>query len=86
MRLPSFSVILVFVVLVIAGAGIVPLVSLQYKPTEKGKTLTVSYSWSGASARVIEAEVTSKLEGVISTLPGINEISSITRSEERRVG
>ena len=78
MRLPSFSVILVFVVLVIAGAGIVPLVSLQYKPTEKGKTLTVSYSWSGASARVIEAEVTSKLEGVISTLPGINEISSIT--------
>lgn len=78
MRLPSFSVILVFVVLVIAGAGVLPLVSLQYKPTEKGKTLTVTYSWSGASARVIEAEVTSKLEGVISTLPGISEISSVT--------
>lgn len=78
MRLPSFSVILVFVVLVVAGAGVMPLISLQYRPTEKGKTLSVAYSWSGASARVIEAEVTSKLEGVISTLPGISEISSVT--------
>lgn len=78
MRLPSFSVILVFVVLVVAGAGVIPLISLQYRPTERGKTLSVAYSWSGASARVIEAEVTSKLEGVISTLPGISEISSVT--------
>lgn len=85
MRLPSFSVILVFVVLLVAGAGIMPLISLQYRPTEKGKTLTVSYSWSGASARVIEAEVTSKLEGIISTLPGINDLSSVTSRGSGRI-
>ncbi|MDD2419051.1 MAG: efflux RND transporter permease subunit [Bacteroidales bacterium] len=76
MRLPSFSVILVFVVLVVVGAGVAPLLSLQYKPTEKGSNLSVSFSWSGASARVIEAEVTSKLEGIVSTLKGVREVSS----------
>jgi len=78
MRLPSFSVILIFVVLVIVGAGLTPLLSLQYKPTEKGRNMSVSYSWQGASARVIEAEVTSKIEGIISTLAGIEEISSVS--------
>ena len=34
-RLPAFSVILVFVVLSIAGAAMIPLLSLQYTPTEK---------------------------------------------------
>ncbi len=76
MRLPSFSVILIFVVLVVAGAGIAPLLSLQYQPSEKGYNLSVSFTWSGASARVIESEVTSKLEGVVSTLKGVKEISS----------
>ena len=81
MRLPSFSVILIFIVLVIVGAGLTPLLSLQYKPTEKGRSISVSYGWQGASARVIEAEVTSKLEGVISTLEGIEEISSLSSKD-----
>ncbi len=81
MRLPSFSVILIFVVLVIVGAGLTPLLSLQYKPTEKGKNLSISYNWQGASARVIEAEVTSKLEGVVSTLAGIKEITSFSSKD-----
>ncbi|MHC1780744.1 MAG: efflux RND transporter permease subunit [Bacteroidales bacterium] len=81
MKIPSFSVILIFVVLVIVGAGIAPLLSLQYSPTVKGKNLTVSYSWPGASARVIESEVTSKLEGVVSTLSGIGDITSNSSKE-----
>lgn len=82
MRLPSFSVILIFVVLVVVGAGIAPLLSLQYSPTVKSKNISVSFSWPGASARVIEAEVTSKLEGVISTLSGVGDITS-TSSKDR---
>ncbi len=78
MRVSPFSVILIFVVLVIAGAGIMPFLSLQYNPTIKGKNISVSYSWPGASARVIESEVTSKLEGVIATLSGVGDISSNT--------
>ncbi len=81
MKLPSFSVILIFIVFVIVGAALTPLLSLQYKPTEKGKNLSVSYNWQGASARVIEAEVTSKIEGIISTLAGIEEISSLSSKD-----
>jgi len=70
MRLPPFSVILLFAVLVIAGMGITPLLNIQYSPTTKQKNLTVGFSWGGASAKVIESEVTSKLEGVISSVSG----------------
>jgi len=81
MKLPSFSVILVFVVLVVIGAGIMPLLNIQYTPTFKQKSMSVSFFWSGASARVVEAEVTSKLEGVISMVAGVGDISSVSRKD-----
>ena len=49
-RLPSFSVILVFVVLIVMGAGVVPLLNIQYEPTQKQNSLSVSFSWADASA------------------------------------
>ena len=78
-RLPAFSVILVFAVLTIVGAGMLPLLSLQYSPSTKEGELNVLYSWDGASARLIEGEVTSKLEGLIASVSGIKQVSSITR-------
>jgi multidrug efflux pump subunit AcrB len=39
----------------------------------------VSYRWADASARVIEQEVTSKLEGLFSSVKGIKEVSSVSR-------
>jgi len=81
MKLPSFSVILVFVVLVVIGAGIMPLLNIQYTPTFKQNSMSVNFSWSGASARVVEAEVTSKLEGVISMVAGVGDISSVSRKD-----
>lgn len=81
MRLPPFSVILVFVVLVIMGAGIMPLLNIQYTPTIKERSMSVSFSWNGASARVIEAEVTSKLEGIISSVAGIGNVNSVSRKD-----
>ncbi|MFA5849397.1 MAG: efflux RND transporter permease subunit [Bacteroidales bacterium] len=79
MRLPPFSVILVFVVLVVMGAGIMPLLNIQYYPTIREKNMSVNFSWPGASARVVEAEVTSKLEGVISSVSGVGEVRSVSR-------
>ncbi len=40
MRLPAISVILIFVVMVVIGVGITPLLNIQYTPTEKRKNLT----------------------------------------------
>ncbi len=78
-RLPAFSVILVFVVLSIAGAAMIPLMSLQYTPTEKKSGLTVTASWSGASAKLVESEVTQVLEGLASSIEGVGSVSSVSR-------
>lgn len=78
-RLPAFSVILVFVVLSVAGAAMLPLLSLQYTPTEKRSSLTVTASWNGASAKLIESEVTQVLEGLASSVEGVGSVSSVSR-------
>jgi multidrug efflux pump subunit AcrB len=40
--------------------------------------LSVSYNWPDASARVIEQEVTSRLEGLFSGVKGVKEVLSIS--------
>jgi multidrug efflux pump subunit AcrB len=81
MRLPPFSVILLFAVMVIAGMGLTPLLNVQFEPSVRQKNLSLSYSWGGASAKVIESEVTSKLEGVISSISGVKSVSSVSRKD-----
>ena len=77
-KLSSFSVILVFVLLVIIGLSFIPQVNLQLKPSRALPAITVTYNWPRASAKVIEQEVTSLLEGLFSRIHGIEEISSQT--------
>ncbi|MGV8096449.1 MAG: efflux RND transporter permease subunit [Mangrovibacterium sp.] len=83
--LPSFSVIMVFVLLVITGAGLMPLLNVQFSPSRSLPRLSVSYSWPDASARVIEQEVTSKLEGLFSSVKGIKEVSSVSLKGSGRI-
>lgn len=78
-KLPSFSVILVFVVLMIIGCGTIPLLNIQYTPNVQGSELSVSYNWPNASAKLVEMDVTSKLEGVIAAVNGVKKVSSISR-------
>ncbi|MEZ7954669.1 MAG: efflux RND transporter permease subunit, partial [Bacteroidales bacterium] len=81
MKLSSFSVILIFVVLIIVGAGMLPLLNVQYTPSYKQKSIDLNFYWNGASARVIESEVTSKLEGVISSVKGVSQVNSVSRKD-----
>ena len=75
-RLPAFSVILVFVVLIIIGAGVTPLLNVQYTPTQKRSEISIRYSWGNASAKLIEMEVTSKIEGLVSSIQGCSKVES----------
>ena len=75
-RIPSFSVLLVMAVLSVIGIASLPLLNIQYKPSSASRTITVSFSYPGASPEIVEAEVTSKLEGVISRVEGNTEVSS----------
>src|SRR5690606_41138010 len=52
------------------------LLSVQLAPSRTSPNLSVSFSWNDVSAKVIEQEVTSKLEGVFNTVKGIKNLSS----------
>lgn len=77
-RIPSFSLILIMVILMIIGVAVIPLVKISYMPSEgvKMQVLHVGISWNGASARVIEQEVTSKIEGLVSSVNGVESVTS----------
>lgn len=78
-KLSSFTILTVFICLSIIGASLIPLLSIQLTPTRTDNALSVGFSWQDASAKVMEQEVTSKLEGVFNTVKGINGISSTSR-------
>jgi multidrug efflux pump subunit AcrB len=74
----SFSILIIFVLLMIVGVSVLPLLNVQLTPSRMLPGLSVSYSWPDASARVIEQEVTSKLEGLFIGVKGIYEVSSVS--------
>jgi multidrug efflux pump subunit AcrB len=62
----------------LVGISLVPLLNVQLNPSRSEPAIRINYYWSDASARVIEQEVTSKLEGVFSAVKGLKEISSVS--------
>ena len=72
----SFSSITIFTCLAIIGAWLVPLLNIQLTSDRSSPSLSVSYSWPNASAKAIEHEVTSKLEGLFNAMQGVRKISS----------
>jgi multidrug efflux pump subunit AcrB len=76
--LPAFSVIIVFCMLMIIGACFVPMLNIQLNPSTALPQTYVNFYWGNASARVIEQEVTSPLEGVLGQVKGVKNISSVS--------
>lgn len=81
----SFSILIIFILLMIVGVSVLPLLNVQLTPSRSLPGLAVSYRWPDASARVIEQEVTSKLEGLFSGVKGINEVSSVSEKGYGRI-
>jgi multidrug efflux pump subunit AcrB len=77
-KLSAFSVLIWSVVLMLVGLSLIPLLNVQLNPSRSEPTISVTYHWSDASARIIEQEVTSKLEGVFSAVKGLKDISSVS--------
>ncbi len=74
----AFSVILSFIALALIGVSLIPLLNVQLNPSRALPSISVSYAWPGASARIIEQEVTSKLEGTLNSIEDIKKISSVS--------
>jgi multidrug efflux pump subunit AcrB len=80
-----FTINIIFVVLIIIGGGVIPLLSLQLNPTRYLPSLSVTWRWPEAPVRVVEQEVTTVLEGVLSTVSGVSKITSSTYQESGRI-
>ena len=74
----SFSVLLLMAVAAVVGIACLPRLKVQYTPTTGSDEIRVAYYYPGASARTVEAEVTSKLEGVFSTIRGVSSTRSVS--------
>jgi len=75
-KLPSFKILLIFLCLTLVGFFLVPKLPVKLAPKGELPTLTISFAMSGMSARVVEMEVTSKLEAMLSRVKGVQEIAS----------
>ncbi len=84
-QLSSFSILIIFILLMIVGTSLLPLLNVQLTPSRSLPGLSVSYSWPDASARVIEQEVTSKLEGLFSSVKGVKDVSSVSSKGYGRI-
>lgn len=69
----------------VIGISMIPMLNIRYTPSLKQQELTLSFSWYGASARIIEQEVTSKIEGVLASVKGIKEMNSVTSKGSGRI-
>lgn len=75
-NISSFTIIVAFICIALAGIAFIPLLPIKLSPSRTLPRLTVSYSMPGNSARVIEMEVTSRLEAMLARIKGINNLNS----------
>ncbi|MDE6696915.1 MAG: efflux RND transporter permease subunit [Muribaculaceae bacterium] len=81
-----FTLLMVMVICMAAGIAVIPLLDVEPEPRPRqGKTITVSFNWNSASPKVIEQNVTSRIEGVVSAIKGVESISSVSNFGSGRV-
>ena len=84
-KISSFTIIVTFLCLALAGLAFVPLLHIKLSPSRTLPRLTINYSMPGNSARVIEMEVTSRLEAMLARIKGIKEINSTSSNGSGRI-
>lgn len=72
---------MILATLMIIGVTMIPLLSVQYRPNPQQGGISIQYSWPGASAKVVEAEVTSKIEGIVAPIVGVSGVNSQSRKD-----
>lgn len=55
----------------VVGGALLPKLNVQYSPRSESNRISVSFGYQAASARVVEQEVTSKIEGALNALEGV---------------
>ncbi|MGB9804032.1 efflux RND transporter permease subunit [Desulfofundulus sp.] len=71
---------MIMAALIILGLVALPLLPVDLYPNLDIPVAIVSTSWSGATPTVVEEQVTKPVEQVMSTVPDVNEVDSISRN------
>ncbi|WP_373799522.1 efflux RND transporter permease subunit [Bacteroides heparinolyticus] len=74
----SFTVIVAFVCLALVGMALVPLLPVKLNPSRSLPGFTVGFGMPGASSRVVEMEVTGKLESMLARIRGVKNLNSVS--------
>jgi multidrug efflux pump subunit AcrB len=85
LKISSFTIIVAFLSVALAGLTFIPLLPIKLSPSRTLPSLTVSYSMPNNSSRVIEMEVTSRLEAMLARIRGINSIKSTSSNGWGRI-
>ncbi|HYM99020.1 MAG TPA: efflux RND transporter permease subunit, partial [Aestuariivirgaceae bacterium] len=83
-RRPVFATVLSLVVLLIGFVSYGRLTVREY-PNIDEPVVSVSTSYPGASATIVESQVTQVLEGTVAGIEGIDSIESSSRAESSRI-
>ena len=82
----NFSILLVMCILMVIGVALIPRLDISNEPRpEQGKTLTITYWWQNASAKVVEQNVTSRIEAAVSSVKGVEKVSSVSEFGSGRI-
>ena len=76
MRISSFKIIIVSVVLTLIGLSLIPRLSVKLNPSNTLTSVRVDFNWPGASSNSVERQITTILEGGFSTLRNVEKITS----------
>lgn len=78
----GFSIIVVAIALSLLGLLMLPSLPVKLFPSGELPSLTVSFSMPGVSSRIVEQDVTSRVEGALARVKGVRKIQS--RSSQGR--
>lgn len=72
----SFTLIVAFLCVALVGIALIPLIPVKLNPSEQMPSINITYSMHGNSARIIESEVSSRLESMLSRIKGVRGVYS----------
>jgi multidrug efflux pump subunit AcrB len=81
----SFSIIVIAIALSVLGLALIPRLPVKLMPSRTLPSLTVSYRMPRAAARVVESEVTSRLESMLARVTGVKNINSTSENGGGRI-
>lgn len=83
-RRPVLATVLIIVILIFGGIGFTSLGVREY-PSVDNPIISVSCSYAGANADVIENQITEPLEQNINGIPGIRSLTSVSQQGSCRI-